>query len=328
MRIGLGVLVGCVAALAGSPARAQNADCTRAKDEIEKVVCADPRAAAADKAMAAAYSALHARLQGKDRDALLRSQRAWIMRRGGDCESGKPGFAACIADDAERRRAFLEARAESGPGAGAVLQPLLVMQPGRKGGYEISMELLKFADPKAAGEKTFNAAIDRQVAEIPVDTKDIGKNEIYSHSVAVRLTYASPRLLSARFDGYDFTGGAHGMSPTWGLSIDMQSGRKLAFADAFDKLAHEKLDQECLKQILAQKKERMGELPAGDDLAEMRKALAKGVGDFAGWSFAARGADVVFNQYDLGSYAEGRYACAFPLAQLKSLAKPGFPLPE
>ena len=36
---------------------------------------------------------------------------------------------------------------------------------------------------------------------------------------------------------------------------------------AFDKAAHEKLDQDCLKQALVQKKDRAGDLPAGDDLS-------------------------------------------------------------
>ena len=48
----------------------------------------------------------------------------------------------------------------------------------------------------------------------------------------------------------------------------------------------------------------------------------------AGWSFSARGANLTFGVYDLGSFAEGAYSCDFPLARLKELAKPGFPLPE
>ena len=319
-------LAGFVLSLGGLSAAAQTADCSHAKTDVEKALCADPAAAAADKAMAAAYNALRDKLQGKDRDALLRSQRHWITTRGADCEAGKPGFAACVAADADRRRAFLEGRAEAG--TGAAMQPVIVVRPGRKGAYEIDVEVLRFPDPQTPGEKTFNAAIDKLLKDIPADTKDIDADQTYSHYVSMRMSYASPRLLSARFEGYDYEGGAHGMAPSWGLSVDRQSGRKLAFADAFDKAAQDRLNQECLKQILVQKKERMDETPAGEDLASLKKNLATDLGELGNWNFSATGAEIVFNQYELGSYAEGRYACTMPLALLKSLAKPGFPLPD
>jgi hypothetical protein len=36
---------------------------------------------------------------------------------------------------------------------------------------------------------------------------------------------------------------------------------------------------------------------------------------------------VNFDSYAIGSYAEGTYACTFPTAELKALARPDAPLP-
>jgi hypothetical protein len=36
---------------------------------------------------------------------------------------------------------------------------------------------------------------------------------------------------------------------------------------------------------------------------------------------------VNFDSYAIGSYAEGTYACDFPMAELKALARPDSPLP-
>ena len=38
-------------------------------------------------------------------------------------------------------------------------------------------------------------------------------------------------------------------------------------------------------------------------------------------------ASVNFDSYAIGSYAEGTYACTFPTAELKALARPDAPLP-
>ena len=208
------------------------------------------------------------------------------------------------------------------------MQPTFVIRVGRKHSYDIDVELLKFVEPRTPGEKTLNAEIANAIAEIPTDTNDLPKDEIGAHDLTMRLTYASPRLLSARFDGYEFEGGAHGNTYSYGLNVDMASGRKLAFADAFDAVAQEKLDADCLAQIVRQKKQRTGDAPEGDELKDLRKAMHASLGDFKGWSFSTKGADVVFGAYDVGSYAEGAYSCAFPLARLKGLAKVSFPLPE
>ncbi len=317
---GLGVLA------AVAPAAAL--DCNAAKTDIEKAICASPGAAAADSAMGAAYTALRERLTPAQREALLVSQRLWIKRRGFGCESDKPGYAQCLTRETEQRRAFFEARPEAGPGVGSPLTVEIVAKPGKPRDWEIDVELLKFAEPKGPGEKTFNAEVAKMLKDIPTDRKEIERDQTYSHDVWMRITWLSPRLLSSRIEGYEFSGGAHGNPSTIGLNIDMKSGRKLAFADGFDKAAQEKLTAACMAQIVPEKVKRGMDEPKGDELKTLRKGVEEGLAILDTWNFTPKGATIVYGHYAIGSYAEGTYECDVPLARLKELAKTDFPLPE
>lgn len=317
---GLGLLAGAAPALA--------MDCKAARTDIEKAICASPEAVAADAAMVAAYNALRERLAPADREALLVSQRAWIKRRGFGCESDKPAYAQCLANETSQRRAFFEARAEAGPGVDSALIPVIVARPGKPRDWEIDVELLKFVEPKTPGEMTFNAEVAKMLKDIPTDRKEIERNQTWSHDVWMRLTWLSPRLLSSRIEGYEFSGGAHGNPSTIGLNIDMKSGRKLAFADGFDKAAQEKLTEACMAQIVPEKVKRGMDAPKGDELKTLRQGVDEGLAILDTWNFTPKGATIVYGHYAIGSYAEGTYECDVPLARLKELAKKDFPLPQ
>ena len=303
-------------------------DCKAAKSDIEKAICASPLALAADEAMVAAYNALRQRMAPAERAALLVAQRGWLKRRGLGCESDKPAYGQCLADDNNQRRAFLEARPESGPGVESALQPIVIARPGKPRDWEIDVELLRFVEPKSPGEKTFNVEVAKMVREIPTDRGEIGRDQTYSHNAWMRLTWLSPRLIFARVEGYVFSGGAHGNPFTTGLNIDTKIGRKLSFADAFDHAAREKLADACLAQIIPEKVRRGLEAPKGDDLKSLRQGIDEGLSHLDVWNFSAKGATIIYGNYAIGSYAEGAYECLVPLARLKQLAKRDFPLPE
>lgn len=307
---------------------AQAMDCKAAREDVDKAICASPAALAADEAMVAAYKAARERMPAAERESLLVSQRAWIKRRGYACEADKPGYAQCLLEETDKRRAFLEARPERGPGLDSALQPDIVAKPGKPRDWEIDVELLKFVDPKTPGEKTFNAEVARIIKEIPTDRSEIERNQTFSHDVWLRVTWLSPRLISARIEGYEFTGGAHGNPSTFGLNIDAKSGRKLSFADAFDKAARERLVGECLAKIVPEKVRRGADEPKGDELKLLRDNIDENLSKLETWNFSAKGATVVFGHYVVGSYAEGAYECDVPLARLKELARKDFPLPE
>lgn len=312
--------------VATAPAAAM--DCRAAKSEIDKAICSSPQAIAADDAMSAAYTALREKSSPAEREALLVSQRGWIKRRGYSCESDKPAYAQCLTTQTDQRRAFVEARPEGGPGIDSPLRPEIVARPGRPRDWEIDVELLKFVEPKTPGEKTFNAEIAKMLKGIPTDRKEIERNMTYAYNFWMRLTWLSPRLISARVEGYSFEGGAHGNPSTAGLNIDTRSGRKLAFADAFDKAAQEKLAGACLAQIVPEKVRRGMDEPKGEELKTLRENIDENLSNLDTWNFSAKGGTIVFGHYVVGSYAEGAYECEVPLARLKELAKKDFPFPD
>ncbi|MFZ4532578.1 MAG: RsiV family protein, partial [Alsobacter sp.] len=84
---------------------------------------------------------------------------------------------------------------------------------------------------------------------------------------------------------------------------------------------------EMLAQIAEQKKARDSLPSTADDKAAYAKSISAGLSDFGNWSLSPAGAWIVFNPYELGSYAEGSYECTLPLPALRRLSK-GLPLPE
>ena len=125
-----------VAAGVASPALA--IDCKLASSRMEKATCASPAALAADLQMAAAYGALHASLDAKQRAGLLKSQVAWLTARDGDCFDKKDAeLGACLVEENNERRAFLSGAPQAGPGASGKIIPVFRIEAGGKGRTDV-----------------------------------------------------------------------------------------------------------------------------------------------------------------------------------------------
>lgn len=306
-------------------------DCSKAKTPPDKLICADPRAAAADAAMSKAYTDLAAHLSETDKKALIISQRQWLKDRANLCSdmTGEK-LAGCLIDQTLARQHYLAGEPEAGPGSGGKLTPVIIQQPGRKGYYEVDVAVLKYTLPTTATEKLFNASVDKMLKDMPSGKieDEFGRDMIYSYMVHLRMIYASPKLISAKFDTYQFEGGAHGNGGMGDINIDAATGKLLTFADVFPDAATEKLNAECTRQILKEKAARSSDNKIeGDELQELKKAIAGGIVNLDDWSFAPKGATVDYNAYELGAYAEGGYSCTFPSEFLKPLVKMTFALP-
>ena len=99
--------------------------------------------------------------------------------------------------------------------------------------------------------------------------------------------------------------------------------------DFFREDAVVKLIASWKDKIIAEKKSRWGSEPydPAQDFFMQDGVIGEHVATFSRWSFNAEGASVNFDSYAIGSYAEGTYACDFPMTELKALARPDSPLP-
>jgi len=305
-------------------------DCGKATLPTDRAICSDPAAAAADQALNTAYSALFARASETEKKQLLQSQRAWLKFRTNIClgDNSKPEV-KCLIERTQRRSAYLQGKPESGPGTGHDLMPIIVEQAAAKTRYEQDITVSKFLSPALPGETLFNSHVEKLLKDAPSE-KD--KNDLqgsdYVYDLDLRVVYASPKFVSASMDIYTYEGGAHGNSGTVGLNIDLAKGKIVEFADVFEPSAHKKLEEACLSQIKAQKKEKSAELdPDPKEMKKTRDTIAESIGKFDSWSMSATQGVVTFDPYTIGSYAEGSYACAFPIEMLRPFYTAGSILP-
>lgn len=330
----LAALIGLAAAL--FPGAALAFDCAKARTTDEKAICASPEARAADEAMTKAFEALRASASPAQRASILEAQVRWIGNRGQACvdESGAPfvgpKLSACLADASNARAKFLQAAPEAGPGASTPMAPFFTLVKGRKGRADVDFELVKFTSEPSGAERAFNVAVAKLSEEILQPDDGDPNADNYAFEDLMRVTYASPKLVSAMVNSYQNSGGAHPNSYIAHINVDLSAGKALSFADLADAKAEKAIDAKCTDEVRNQRKEKMaGEDGGGDDPfeADMAKNVAQSTNDLGAWGFGADKATIDYSPYNVGSYAEGYYACELPYAFLRPLVKPGFPLP-
>ena len=330
----LAAFVGLATALFPGPAFAF--DCAKARTADEKAICASPDARAADDAMTKAFEALRATASPAQRAAILEAQVRWIGARGQACadEGGARStgakLSACLADSSNARAKFLQAAPEAGPGASTPMAPFFAIVKGRKGRADVDFELVKFTAEPSGAERAFNAAVAKLSEEIVQPDVGDPSADNYAFEDLMRVTYASPKLVSVMVNSYQNSGGAHPNSYIAHINVDLSAGKALAFADLVDAKAEKAIDARCADEVRKRRKEKMaGEDGGGDDPfdADLAKNVAQSTNDLGAWGFGADKATVDYNPYNVGSYAEGYYDCVLPYAFLRPLVKPGFPLP-
>jgi hypothetical protein len=105
------------------------------------------------------------------------------------------------------------------------------------------------------------------------------------------------------------------------LDKDLSSAYGIA-RSAMNASERKELAADCKEQLLRQKRERGygdGYDPKIDSLFS-ETTIAESMSDFGRWAIYYGKALVLFDAYEVGSYAEGPYKCEFPMARLKTLA--------
>ena len=321
-------------ALLGAASPSFAFDCGKAQTKVEKLICADPKLKADDDAMTAAYDKLRLASDAGAKEALRISQLRWIAQRENCAYPGATDVPGCARDLTAKRRAVLTAVPETGPGDGLDLVPWFVQKEGRKGGWDIGLDLVRFAQPRSAGEELFNREVAALTAPALLENSTLGTatakipaDRIYAYSVTLTPTFASKRLISALAEGYENLGGAHPNTWSRAVNVGLDDGRRLGFADLFPREQIGILAKLCSDQLSATRRVRTGD--AGINLEDgADEIILSHIKNLDDWSIRADKATVLFDPYLIGAYAEGPYSCELEMPELRVNALPGAPLPQ
>ena len=302
-------------------------DCKQAATASEKAICADPAALASDTALSDAFKTLRASLSASQAAELLKSQQSWVKQRDSNCGESTPAdLAKCLKEQTDLRAETFNTKPKAGPGGFGTLVPFFRSEVGGKGKTKVQIQVYKFANPSDAAQKTFNKEIDKLIGDIPLANAD---DDSFDFSVDMSLDYVSPKLISAHTATSSYLGGPHPSNQSTTINIDVRKGAVAKFKDFLDNPAATKIAALCAKQVLQQKKESQGaDLDLSEDtLKKLSEDIANANNHLELWTFAADKAEIQYDQYVVGAYSEGAFACDIPYSDLRPVVKKDFPLP-
>lgn len=311
-------------ALAGyiflAPASAQALDCGKAATIVENAICADAEAKAADDAMSKTYARLWKQYDKAERKALAALQLKWLKEREESCEkkNGEP-LARCVARETQSRLDYFTGKPLSGPGTGARMIPHLGYQDSSDTIAYIEIQLLRFAPPRSAGEKLFNAEIAVAAGELPFgETIEGMGGSPYQYLVGMSFDYASPKFISTQISAWNYVGGTN--SQRYNINIDLARGVLWKVEDWFDDKAVAELKKRCLANVVAAMAEE-GQTYDPTDPLYTEESIGNSVVWPQAWSIAR---DTVTINFDTRTYGRGPDGCEFRAEDVWALTKPGF----
>ncbi len=318
MQIASVIVSGLVAGwiVAGFAQQAIAFDCNKARTDVETEICANPDVKQSDDDMADAYFALRDRLDKKNRKQLLKTQKSWLHYRNTSC--GAVG--SCIESENRSHEQVLR-NATNG------LVPVFRWQQGGRKKMEIKFQAVKFAFPVDKGQMAFNREIARLIKKSGFGKRvGIEGTGNWTYEKLVEISLISGLMISASVDTYEFTGGAHPNGWSDGINIDRASGRFLRTGDLFAKASVKKLIRNCQEQIISGKATIYNEYDVDkmdqsiSDLEENYPGeVKKHIGDLHEWRFEKDKAVVMFDPYEVDSYAAGPFECKFDYSYLKPM---------
>jgi len=349
--LGLLALPTAAGAAAGAAAERAAIDCQRAGSAEERLICATPALAAAERQLAQLYHDLGNAISAVSADAgrrLQQEQRQWQAGRGPGCGFG-PGievtpearstFIDCLADSYRERRRDLEA-ARKGLPLSAALAAVELRRAEPKLRYQIEAHYPQIVGSQIAGAEAFNqrvkAWVEGQIEEArrsfaaaaaepgvrpPADDQP-GSALVLHYD----LFYPSQSLISLRFTSESyFAGAAHGTTQHVSLLLALERGRALAASDLFRPESgwQEALARQCLQQLTQAAAGEPGNEFLPDDAAN---AVREVVSDLANWSFDGDGALIAFDPYTLFAYAAGTKEVTLPYELLRPYLRPDAPV--
>lgn len=144
-----------------------------------------------------------------------------------------------------------------------------------------------------------------KIEELAREAKEEEWFRPYEVVVDYEVRYLSDEVVSLLISYYQYTGGAHGLTPVEGLTVDARTGRKLALQDLFQPGTD-------YRAVISTEIARQFDARRGDFFPDARDTAL----DFDENDFYVEGGDIVifFQQYDIAPYAAGHPEFRIPVA--------------
>jgi uncharacterized protein len=324
----LRIVAASIALLWSATAGAQPSfNCAKASSVVERAICADPKLASADRELAKVYGALWEKVTGAAREHLAKDQVRWLANRGKACNGAADDVARCVRLRYASRLATL--KAESTDAYPFVGEHALV-----RGGkventrYEVDASYPQFEMPRmdfSAVNKVFAEVAQKGAKDAvpgPGDGRP-GVDMVWTYYQGFELHRPSPNAVSVATTFYIFTGGAHGSSGLTAILVDLRSGREVLPVNVFT--ADSDWRHRIADFALADLKKQFVERPGFSEALEPNN-FEKLMDEPGRYLFKADGLEIIFNPYDVGPYAAGRYTVGIPYSRLSGLIRTDGPL--
>jgi hypothetical protein len=227
--------------------------------------------------------------------------------------------------------AFGLTKASSGYGAGMKVVPQEIKEENKRLKYSINAKYPQIEGAKSAGAANFNNAVKalimKEVGEFKKsirgwDTKGIG-SEVGSYlETDYEVMIDNGNLISVAFgENSYYAGAAHPNHNALVVNYDLKSARTLRLAELFK--PGSKYLSVISKYCIADLKKQMG----GDaDDRWIREGAGGSLKNYKNWTVTEQGLTILFDPYQVASYAAGPQKVDIPYAALKGIVAPSGPL--
>ena len=322
------VVLGFLAAgAAAAQTKGPSFDCARAQSAIDKAICKDADLSKADRELVAAYTALLDKLKGAERESVVKSQGRWVASRNRVCAQREfDGVTDCLKGRYAQRIATLQSMMQA-PFVTVDEQTLTGSGKFGQVGWSYDVVFPRFeakgVDFAAANTRFANDALKSAQEATPSDLSDIDdeRNWEYQQSFSIERAPGGA-LATVVLQFYGYTGGAHGFGATICSAIDLKTGKFVTPAGVFagDQWLRP-LSQLVVADLRRQFKER-----EGDEDSLKPESMNKMLRENARYCWLPGHLEIVFNAYDVGSYAAGPYYVDLPYDRLKPMLRADGPV--
>lgn len=159
-------------------------------------------------------------------------------------------------------------------------------------------------------KSNYESQAQQYTEDAKIDAESMGENFYgYSLNYSAKAARLDNRIASIILDESSYTGGAHGYDYMYGITFDTQTGEEITF----EKLGVSKEEiRPFIDEYIRQKREEGYTFDFYEDTIDDLLTSP------SAWYLNGNGLNIVFNAYEIASYAEGRTIVTIPYSEMES----------